>query len=164
MIAWRNQNPKSTFGGRDDFITNKSMQSVLAIPGGPDLNYILGCLNSRLMSWYFLRRSNVAQRDDFPKIVLKETRALPICATDFSDPADRARYDKMVTLVDRMLESNNKKHSGKLAPSEVDRIEREIASADAEIDDLVYELYGITDEERKIIEEIRSHDRGTHDL
>lgn len=31
-------------------------------------------------------------------------------------------------------------------------LEREIASTDAEIDDLVYELYGITDEERKIIE------------
>jgi len=51
-----------------------------------------------------------------------------------------------------MLELHKKKHSGKLAPSEGDRIEREIASADAEIDDLVYELYGITDEEREIIE------------
>jgi len=32
-------------------------------------------------------------------------------------------------------------------------LEREIASADAAIDELVYELYGITDEERKIVEE-----------
>jgi hypothetical protein len=31
-------------------------------------------------------------------------------------------------------------------------VEREIAATDAEIDKLVYELYGITDEERKIIE------------
>ena len=31
-------------------------------------------------------------------------------------------------------------------------MKREIASTDAEIDELVYELYGITDEERKIIE------------
>ncbi len=30
--------------------------------------------------------------------------------------------------------------------------EPQIASPDAEIDNLVYELYGITDEERKIIE------------
>lgn len=34
-----------------------------------------------------------------------------------------------------------------------DPMEREIASTDEEIDELVYELYGITDEERKIIEE-----------
>ncbi len=58
----------------------------------------------------------------------------------------------MVALVDRMLGLNQKKHSGKLAPSEVDRLERDIASTDREIDELVYELYGITDEERKIIE------------
>ncbi len=38
------------------------------------------------------------------------------------------------------------------APSELDRIERETAPTDAEIDDLVYELYAISDEERKIIE------------
>ncbi len=51
-----------------------------------------------------------------------------------------------------MLELNKKKHSGRLAPSELDRLERDIAATDAEIDDLVYELYGITGEERKIIE------------
>ena len=53
---------------------------------------------------------------------------------------------------DRTLELNKRKHSGKLAPSELDRLEREIATTDREIDELVYELYGITDEERRIIE------------
>jgi len=136
----------------EDFVTNKSMQSILPIAEGPDLNYLLGCVNSGLMSWYFLRRSNIAQRDDFPKIVLKETRNLPIPPVDLAGPADKSRHDKIVALVDRMLELNKKKHSGKLAPSELDRLERESASADREIDDLVYELFGITDEERKIIE------------
>lgn len=36
-------------------------------------------------------------------------------------------------------------------PSELDRLEREIA-ANAEIDESVYELYGITDDERRITE------------
>ncbi len=58
----------------------------------------------------------------------------------------------MVALVERMLEMNKKKHSGKLAPSEIERLERDIVSTDQEIDKLVYELYGITDEERRIIE------------
>jgi hypothetical protein len=70
-----------------------------------------------------------------------------------SDAAsDKARRDKMVTLVETMLDLNKRKHSGRLPPSELDRIEREIAATDAGIDELVYELYGITDEERKIIE------------
>jgi hypothetical protein len=67
--------------------------------------------------------------------------------------ADKARHDRMVALVERMLELNKRKHSGKLAPSELERLEREIAATDAEIDNLVYELYRITQEERKIIEE-----------
>ncbi len=71
---------------------------------------------------------------------------------DFPNPADKARHDKMLELVDRMLELNNQKHSGKLAPSQVERVDREIATTDAEIDELVYELYGFTAEERKIIE------------
>ena len=55
-------------------------------------------------------------------------------------------------LADQTLELNKQKHSGKLAPSQIDRVDREIAATDADIDILVYELYGITEEERKIIE------------
>lgn len=61
----------------DHFITNKSMQSIIS-NGTYSTNYLLALINSRLMSWYFLNISQIAQRDDFPKIVLKETRALPI--------------------------------------------------------------------------------------
>ena len=61
----------------------------------------------------------------------------------------------MVELVDRMLELNKQKHSGKLAPSQVERVDREIAATDAAIDDLVYDLYGITEDERRIIEGAR---------
>ena len=58
----------------------------------------------------------------------------------------------MVKLADRMLELNRQKHSGKLAPSQAERVDREIAATDAEIDGLVYELYGIMDEDRRILE------------
>jgi len=71
----------------------------------------------------------------------------------------------MVALVERMLELNRRrgglcppaaaKHAGAQRaplPAELDRLERDIAATDAEIDALVYTLYGITDEERKIIE------------
>ena len=84
--------------------------------------------------------------------------------------ADKARHNRMVVLVQRMLELNKQKHvappswrhrdeegrleagATKLAPSVLDRLKREIAATDTEIDELVYELYGVTDEERKIIE------------
>jgi len=58
----------------------------------------------------------------------------------------------MVALVERMLELSKRKHSGNLAPSELDRVGREIAATDEEIDDLVYVLYEVAAGEREIVE------------
>jgi hypothetical protein len=113
--------------------------------------YILGLLNSKLLFSYLHSISNVF-RGGWITCTKQYVGRLPIRLIDFSDPADKARHDKMVALVKRMLDLNKKKHSGKLAPSELDRLEREIATTDAEIDELVYELYGITDDEREIVE------------
>ncbi len=53
-----------------------------------------------------------------------------------------------------MLELQRKKNS--LPPSvEREKSEREIAVTDEKIDDIVYGLYGITEEERKIIEDLK---------
>ena len=120
------------------------------VPTSP--KYLLGLLNSRLLFAYLRSISNVF-RGGWITCTKQYVGKLPIRPVNFSDPADKARHDKMVALVDRMLELNKKKHSGKLAPSGLGRLEREIATTDREIDELVYELYEITDEERRVIEE-----------
>ena len=66
-------------------------------------------------------------------------------------PAEKEKHDRMVSLVDRMLDLHKKKADAK-SPTDVDRIERMIASTDDEIDRLVYELYGLTEEEIGIVE------------
>jgi hypothetical protein len=134
-----------------NFVTNKSMQSILRRPDGPDLEYILGILNSRLMSWYFLRRSNIAQRDDFPKIVLKESRSLPIAPLDLANPQGRAKNERMVKLVNSMLGLHKQLAATKSAAQRA-LIQRQIDATDAEIDRLVYDLYGLTAEEIAIVE------------
>ena len=118
----------------EDFVTNKSMQSILAIPTSPSLKFLLGCLNSSLISWLFLQRSNIAHRDDFPKIVLKETRGLPI-------PTASPEQQKAVErLVDRILAAKARDPA-----ADVSELEREI-------DQLVYALYDLTPEEIQIVE------------
>jgi hypothetical protein len=134
-----------------DFVTNKSMQSVLASPDGPRVEFLLGCFNSRLLSWYFLQRSNIAQRDDFPKIVLKETRSLPFPKIDLKKPADRARHDRLVGLVDKMLALTPKLRA---ATTDADRqtLQNAVTATDQQIDALVYQLYGLTPEEIALVE------------
>ncbi|MGO8731615.1 MAG: TaqI-like C-terminal specificity domain-containing protein, partial [Terriglobia bacterium] len=116
------------------------------------VKYVLALLNSNLLDFY-LKSVSTTLRGGFFRYFTQFIQQLPIRLIDFSDPADKARHDKMVELVDRMLGLNKQKHSGTLAPSQVERVDREIAATDAEIDDLVYDLYTITDEERAIIEE-----------
>jgi hypothetical protein len=51
-----------------------------------------------------------------------------------------------------MLDLNKKLHSANV-PSEKEMLQRQIDATDRQIDKLVYELYGLTDEEIGIAEE-----------
>ena len=53
----------------------------------------------------------------------------------------------MVLLIQRMLELHNPR-----MPQEQRMVKREIESTDRAIDNLVYALYGLTDEKIKIVE------------
>jgi hypothetical protein len=57
----------------------------------------------------------------------------------------------MVSLVEQMLELHKKFCGAKLS-NEKEMIQRRIDATDSEIDRIVYELYGLTDEEIKIVE------------
>ena len=135
----------------DNFVTNKSMQSALALKGGPNLRFLLGCFNSKLLSWYFLQKSNIAQRDDFPKIVLKETRSLPFPRIDLKIRAERILHDRLVTLVDKMLILTPQLRAEPDATKR-DVLQNAVTAADDEIDALVYKLYGLSPEEIALVE------------
>jgi type II restriction/modification system DNA methylase subunit YeeA len=77
---------------------------------------------------------------------------LPIYEIDFDKDADIRQHDKIVTLVDRMLELH-KDFSAARLPDEKTKIQQQIDVTDRQINHLVYKLYGLTDEEIIIIEE-----------
>jgi Txe/YoeB family toxin of Txe-Axe toxin-antitoxin module len=74
---------------------------------------------------------------------------VPIRSINFSDPSDKERHDKMIALVERMLELHKRNPR---TPQEQEMVKREIESTDRRIDALVYEVYGLTEEEIKIVE------------
>jgi hypothetical protein len=117
--------------------------------------YLLGLLNSRVGHFYFQMTCAglEGKKETYLRFFGQYLEGFPVRRIDTWKASDQKLHDGIVERVERISELNKKKHSGKLLPSELARIEREIAAADAEIDDLVYELYGITAEERKIIEE-----------
>ena len=70
---------------------------------------------------------------------------------DFSNPSEKAQHDKPVALVDNMLELQKKYHEARMERDK-EIYERQIKIVDAQIDRLVYDLYGLSDEEIKVIE------------
>ena len=79
-------------------------------------------------------------------------RSFPVLRTiNFADPADKARHDRMVALVTQMLDLNKKVQDARLE-QEKTALSRQIEATDAAIDKLVYVLYGLTEEEIKIVE------------
>jgi hypothetical protein len=99
-----------------------------------------------------LKSQNVnLDRAAFPKINTKTLNSLPVPTINFSDPADKAVHEKMVSLVERMLELH-KPSAVVRSPLDKERVAREIESTDRSIDRLVYELYGLSLEEIRIVE------------
>ena len=78
---------------------------------------------------------------------------IPIRTIDLSDPSDVANHDHMTSLVDQML-SLHKQLNEARTPHEQTALQRQIEATDRQIDALVYELYGLTEEEIKLIDGI----------
>jgi len=113
------------------------------------LLYILAILNSQLVNSYY-RNFAVTNRDSTPQLKNIDLDKFPIKQINFSNPTDTNLYHKLIALVKVMLDLNKKIQTAK--GREKEHIQRQIDKTDKEIDNLVYRLYGITKEERKIIE------------
>ena len=100
---------------------------------------LLGILNSKLMNFYF---SNT-----FIDIGIKPVYLVQLPIKKISNSNNIEGHVK------KILSFNKKLHEEKLTELEKQKLEEEIKKTDNEIDELVYELYGINEEEKKIIEE-----------
>jgi type I restriction-modification system DNA methylase subunit len=118
------------------------------------LCYLLGLFNSRLITFIFKSLySGIHMGGGYLRFRSQYLDELPIRQIDFDNPAEKAMHDKLVSLVEKMLELNKK-----LAPirdvfsHEKDELVKEIEKTDREIDELVYKLYELTPEEIAIVE------------
>ncbi len=122
----------------------------IVLKEGNNYEYILGLLNSKLLDWYLHKISMRAYQTAY-MYVKKYISQLPIRTIDFDDAEDVKKHDRMVGLVEQMLDLNKKLPEAK-TDHDKNLIQRQIDYTDSEIDKLVYELYGLTEEEIKIVE------------
>jgi hypothetical protein len=113
-------------------------------------HYLLGLLNSKALS-YFLKLISTPFRGGYIALNRQYIEQLPIRTINFDDPVDVARHDKMVALVERML-ALHRKLAAATVPPDKELYQRQIEATDRQIDALVYELYGLGEEEVGVVE------------
>jgi type I restriction-modification system DNA methylase subunit len=114
---------------------------------GLDLKFVLALINSKLLNYWYARKFSTLS------VAKNAILVLPVHHIDFNNPTEKKMHDDLVSLVDKMLELNKK--LGALSEFEVEHrqaLEKEIGHTDSAIDGLVYELYGLTEDEIKIVE------------
>jgi hypothetical protein len=117
----------------ENFYYSNTLHGTAIIDKAYHPHYLLGVLNSKIITWYY--RSNTDEEGKvFAQIKIELLRKLPI------PKADKVKQQSVIESVDQILAA--KKRDPKADTTAWER----------EIDRLVYELYGLTEEEIAIVE------------
>ncbi len=112
--------------------------------------YLLAVLNSKLISWWYQNLIPEKNRV-FAEVKVVNLKKIPIKTIDFSNSYEKSHHERIVRFVNQMLELQKKYHSAKIE-TEKTLFKKQIETLDKQIDQLGYELYGLTDDEIKIVE------------
>ena len=125
---------------------------IMLKPSDESPLYILGLLNSRLLD-FCLKSISSPFRHGYYAYNKQYIERLAIRRINFDDPADKKRHDAIVKKVEEMLQLQ--KDYAEAERNLEDRqhaLKRRIEQVDAAIDRMVYELYGLTEEEIAVVE------------
>jgi len=118
-----------------------------------DYHYLVALLNCRLINFYYRHRFETTHlsggylRFDIPYL-----GEIPIRMINATDKADKKIFDNIVADVRKLIELYTER-GDILLSSRKYQIDDKIAHFERRIDELVYQLYGLTDKEIAIIEE-----------
>lgn len=116
------------------FIARDNLHIILRPKEKYDLKFILGVLNSKLIDFIY-SHINPEKGETLAQVKKKHLEQLPLPKISDKNP------ELIIELVDKILE--NKRQNPNADTTELER----------EIDEIVYELYGLNEEEIAIIEE-----------
>jgi adenine-specific DNA-methyltransferase len=99
------------------------------------IKFLLAILNSRLASFYHFNSSPKATKGAFPKILVTDIKNFPI------PKISPEQQQPFIDLVDKILAAKKQNQN--------------TAVLEQQIDNMVYALYGLTDDEIKIINGVK---------
>ena len=130
----------------EDFVTSQLLQIVKPFN---ELNTktLLGIINSKLIAFYFRKKYN-RQDKTFPEIRIYELASLPVKQFNAENKSLREQIE---TFVSQILQLNKDLQTTTLE-TQKEQLKNKIDFCENKINKLVYQLYNLTEEEIKIIE------------
>ena len=133
----------------ENSITNRSLYNV-RITNNFSEKFILGILNSKLMNFYF--KENISPNTNvFPKIRIAQLNEIPIVDIVFTNKNEKHFHDQIVNFVEQLLQLNKDLQATTLETKK-EQLKNKIDYCEDKINQLVYELYNLTEDEIKIVE------------
>jgi adenine-specific DNA-methyltransferase len=131
----------------NQFLNNKSILNILDRNDNQNrLKALVGILNSRLMSFFCKKQAVKSGRTLFPKVVIKDLGCFPV-----PEALGAKNTSELVRKVESMLEAK-----GQLMKAKTDKdknyLINKCASLDRQIDLIVYNLYGLSKEDIRLVE------------
>ena len=115
------------------------------------MKYILGILNSKLISFVYPFVCNKIVAKSFPRVSVRDLKQLPIRNLVLEKKTDKEKHEEMVRLVEQRLQMQEKANQSKM-PEEREMFSRQTKNLDEQIDRAVYALYELSKEEIDLIE------------
>jgi hypothetical protein len=115
------------------------------------MKYLMALINSKVLQFFFKSYFTTKKEDIFPEIQVYQLEQLPIPVRDLSEPSEKAVHDRIVKLVEQMM-SVKERYAAAKSEQEQLRLERFATGLDRQIDEAVYALYGLTEEDINLIE------------
>lgn len=118
----------------DEFICKKDIYIVKLTDNTLSHEFVLGLLNSKLISYYKTKNSGSAKKDDFTQITLTDIRQIPIPIISLT------LQEPLIQLVAQVILTKQN--------------QQDTRQLEAEIDAMVYQLYQLTPDEISVIEAV----------
>jgi hypothetical protein len=149
-IIWRQTSDRirATIVGRAWFAN--TLQVGILKDTKYDLKYVLALLNSKFLNYIYIETVKEEGRV-FPQVKMGKVKTLPFRTLDLSKKSDRQAHDNIVALVDKVLILNELEHK-EINDHKKNLIGQQINGICKAIDTMVYELYGLTEEEISMVE------------
>jgi len=112
--------------------------------------YLLALLNSKLLDWWYKKLIPETGRV-FAEVKVVNLERLPVKSIDFKNTQETLFHTHIVNHVEQLLQLNNELQNLTLETRK-EQIKQKIEYHEDKINDLVYQLYDLTEEEKLLIE------------